>query len=57
MAEGRIGSWLKLRRGDIDAAGLVNISAAAVKPKNRSAGIVPVDFRSVRNVLKKINGV
>jgi hypothetical protein len=57
MDERRIGSWLKIRKEDIDAAGLVNISAAAVRLKNRSVGIVPADFKSVRSVLKKINGV
>ena len=56
MDEGRIGSWVIHQREDIDAAGWANISAAAVRPKNHSVGIVPADFRSVRSVLKKING-
>ena len=57
MDERRIGSWLKIRKEDIDAAGWVNISAAAVRLKNRSVGIVPADFKSVQSVLKRINGV
>jgi hypothetical protein len=57
MDERRVRSCLRSRREDIDAAGWAIIFAVAARPKNRFAGIVPADFRSVRNVSKRISGV
>ena len=56
MAERRTQKWKKIKNKDTAGAGLANISAAAVAKRNHSAGIAPAGFKSVRNVLKKING-